>query len=271
MASLLWLQAGACSGNTISLLQAEEPTVVDLLTDFGVELIWHPSLGPELGEAVQAILADLVSERKPLDIFVLEGTVITGPNGSGRMDMFAGRPMIEWITELTGVASIVVLGLVCTALAFVVFFGLIAEIGPNRAQRITRRVAFLAMGHGVDEIIAAVPGVVATRMQRVDQKVRGIEGHLHEARIGRDRPAARNFGQRRIDLETQHRLQVDRVGRLRGQSRVRARIGAPPFELHHVVEAVKGVQRTGVDVARGERRDCMRRPVPHGEGPPSFT
>jgi len=55
--------------------------VVDLLTDFGVELIWHPSLGPELGEAVQAILADLVSERKPLDIFVLEGTVITGPAG----------------------------------------------------------------------------------------------------------------------------------------------------------------------------------------------
>jgi len=73
-------------------------TVVDLLTDFGVELIWHPSLGPELGEAVQAILADLVSERKPLDIFVLEGTVITGPAGSGRMDMFAGRPMTEWIT-----------------------------------------------------------------------------------------------------------------------------------------------------------------------------
>ena len=63
MATMLWLQAGACSGNTISLLQAEEPTVIDLLTDFGVELLWHPSLGPELGEAVQAILEDLVSAR----------------------------------------------------------------------------------------------------------------------------------------------------------------------------------------------------------------
>jgi len=40
-----------------------------------------PLARPELGEAVQAILADLVSERKPLDIFVLEGTVITGPAG----------------------------------------------------------------------------------------------------------------------------------------------------------------------------------------------
>ena len=71
MATLLWLQAGACSGNTISLLQAEEPTVIDLLTDFGVELLWHPSLGPELGEAVQKILKDLTSGAKPLDIFVV--------------------------------------------------------------------------------------------------------------------------------------------------------------------------------------------------------
>jgi len=125
MATLLWLQAGACSGNTISLLQAEEPTVVDLLTDFGVELIWHPSLGPELGEAVQGILADLVSERKPLDIFVLEGTVITGPNGTGRMDLFAGRPMIEWIDELTKVASIVVGVGDCAA------FGGLPAVPPN--------------------------------------------------------------------------------------------------------------------------------------------
>ncbi len=37
----------------------------------------------------------------------------------------------------TGIASIVVLGLVCTALAFVLFFALIAEIGPARATVIT--------------------------------------------------------------------------------------------------------------------------------------
>lgn len=50
MANLLWLQGGGCSGNTISLLNAEEPSVVDLLTDFGIDLLWHPSLGMELGE-----------------------------------------------------------------------------------------------------------------------------------------------------------------------------------------------------------------------------
>lgn len=36
-----------------------------------------------------------------------------------------------------GIASILVLGLVCTALAFVLFFALISEIGPNRATVIT--------------------------------------------------------------------------------------------------------------------------------------
>src|SRR6201996_476660 len=49
----------------------------------------------------------------------------------------------------TGVASIVVLGLVCTALAFVVFFALIAEIGPNRATVITYVNPAVAVALGV--------------------------------------------------------------------------------------------------------------------------
>ena len=48
MASVLWFQGGACSGNTMSFLNAEEPNVVDLIVDFGLDLIWHPSLGLEL-------------------------------------------------------------------------------------------------------------------------------------------------------------------------------------------------------------------------------
>jgi drug/metabolite transporter (DMT)-like permease len=48
-----------------------------------------------------------------------------------------------------GVASIVVLGLVCTALAFVVFFALIAEIGPVRATVITYVNPAIAVGLGL--------------------------------------------------------------------------------------------------------------------------
>jgi len=125
MATLLWLQAGACSGNTISLLNAEEPTVIDLLTDFGVELIWHPSLGVELGEAAQKLIYDCANGERPLDILVIEGTVIRGPNGTGRMDMFCGRPMTDWIRELAAQASIVVGVGDCAA------FGGLPTVDPN--------------------------------------------------------------------------------------------------------------------------------------------
>lgn len=42
MANVLWLQGGACSGNTMSFLNAEEPTVVELITDFGLNILWQP-------------------------------------------------------------------------------------------------------------------------------------------------------------------------------------------------------------------------------------
>ena len=108
MASVLWFQGGACSGNTMSFLNAEEPNVVDLITDFGLNLLWHPSLGLELGENAQKLFRDCVDGTTPLDVFVFEGTVMEGPDGSGRYDMFADRPMKEWVTELCAAAGVVV-------------------------------------------------------------------------------------------------------------------------------------------------------------------
>src|SRR4029079_3095218 len=108
MATLLWLQGGACSGNTMSFFNAEEPSLCDLVTDFGIEILWHPSLGMALGDALQALLADIVAGQQPLDVLVFEGTVIMGPGGSGRMNMFAGRPMKNWLQDLAGLAQYVV-------------------------------------------------------------------------------------------------------------------------------------------------------------------
>jgi NiFe hydrogenase small subunit HydA len=108
MATLLWLQGGACSGNTMSFLNAEEPSAVDVVTDFGIDVLWHPSLGMELGVAARKIFDDCASGKQPLDIFVFEGTVIQAPNGTGRWDMFAERPMTEWVKELAARAQIVV-------------------------------------------------------------------------------------------------------------------------------------------------------------------
>src|SRR3979490_3007857 len=105
MANLLWLQGGACSGNTMSFLNAEEPSVCDLVTDFGINVLWHPSLGIELGAGLHALLGRLVSGEIPLDIFVFEGTVIRAPAGTGEWNRFAGRPRQEWGGELSAAAN----------------------------------------------------------------------------------------------------------------------------------------------------------------------
>ena len=47
------------------------------------------------------------------------------------------------------VASVVVLGLICTAIAFLIFFRLIAEIGPSRASIITYVNPVVALALGV--------------------------------------------------------------------------------------------------------------------------
>ena len=92
----------------MSFLNADEPNVVDLIVDFGLDLLWHPSLGMELGENAKKIFNDAASGERELDIFVFEGTVIEGPDGSGRYNIFADRPMKDWVVELANAASIVV-------------------------------------------------------------------------------------------------------------------------------------------------------------------
>ncbi|MFV9507253.1 MAG: hydrogenase [Oscillochloridaceae bacterium umkhey_bin13] len=130
MATLLWLQGGACSGNTMSFLNAEEPSACDLVTDFGIDILWHPSLGMELGEAAQKLFYECARGERQLDIFVFEGTVIQGPNGSGRYDMFADRPMKDWVIELANQASLVV------AIGDCACWGGIPAVAPNPSDSI---------------------------------------------------------------------------------------------------------------------------------------
>jgi hydrogenase small subunit len=104
--------------------------VCDLLTDFGIEFLWHPSLGMELGEQAQALFRSLARGEKPLDIFVFEGTVIRAPNGTGRFNMFAGRPMLEWVNELAAQAGLVV------AVGDCACWGGIPAVAPNPSDSV---------------------------------------------------------------------------------------------------------------------------------------
>lgn len=128
MINVLWLQGGACSGNTMSFLNAEEPTVVELVTDFGINILWHPSIGLEIGEQVSDLLKDCISKKVQLDILVFEGSIVQGPNGSGTMNYFADRPMKDWVKELSEVAQFVV------AIGDCATWGGIPAVPPNPSE-----------------------------------------------------------------------------------------------------------------------------------------
>lgn len=128
MANVLWLQGGACSGNTMSFLNAEEPTVVDLVTDFGVNILWHPSIGLEIGHQVTQVLNDIISGKLVCDIFVFEGSIIQGPGGTGTMNFFCDRPMMDWVKEISAVANFVV------AIGDCATWGGIPAVAPNPSE-----------------------------------------------------------------------------------------------------------------------------------------
>lgn len=128
MINVLWLQGGACSGNTMSFLNAEEPTVVELVTDFGINILWHPSLGLEIGEQVSDLLKDCIAQKTQLDILVFEGSIVQGPGGKGTMNYFADRPMKDWVKELSDVAQFVV------AIGDCATWGGIPAVPPNPSE-----------------------------------------------------------------------------------------------------------------------------------------
>ncbi|QXJ35518.1 NADH-quinone oxidoreductase subunit B family protein [Saccharolobus shibatae] len=128
MKTVLWLQGGACGGNTLSFLNAESPDVVEFFSMYNVKLLWHPSLSLESGEKVKELLKDIVSGKINLDIFIFEGTVVLGPNGSGRFNMFAGRPMKDWVREIANVSNYVVAVGDCAS------FGGIPASDPNPTE-----------------------------------------------------------------------------------------------------------------------------------------
>lgn len=128
MTNLIWLKGGACSGNTMSFLNAEQPSVIDLVTDFGIRILYHPSIGLEIGEQVNEVLNEALSGETALDIFVFEGSIIQGSDGSGNMNYFAGRPAKDWVKDLSETANYVV------AIGDCATWGGIMAVPPNPTE-----------------------------------------------------------------------------------------------------------------------------------------
>lgn len=125
--TMVWLQSGGCGGCTLSLIGAQGPDLVTALEIAGVEVLWHPSLSEATGGEALQILDDICDGNIPLDIFCLEGSVMTGPDGTGMFHRMAGtgEPMMALVERLARKADYVIGVGSCAA------FGGITAAGGN--------------------------------------------------------------------------------------------------------------------------------------------
>jgi len=128
--TLLWIQSGGCGGCSMSVLNAESPDFYTSLTLNNIELLWHPSYSEASGKEFLQLLAQIESGKITLDALCLEGSVMMGPNGSGRFHYMNARhqPMFEVIRMLAEKARFSVAIGNCAA------FGGITMSGVNLAE-----------------------------------------------------------------------------------------------------------------------------------------
>jgi hydrogenase small subunit len=86
-ATLYWIQGGSCGGDTWSLMNADTPDWIELLDTFGIHLLWHQALSLTSRQDLSDLNHRILGGDQPLDILCVEGSVINGPNGTGRFDM----------------------------------------------------------------------------------------------------------------------------------------------------------------------------------------
>ena len=115
MKNVLYLHGQGCGGDTISLLNAEEPDFLSALEILGLNIVFHPSLSFAHGDEVVKLLDAFVSGRKKLDIFIMEGSIPTAPDGTGGIYPFLERPFLEWVRELARRAEYTVAVGTCAA------------------------------------------------------------------------------------------------------------------------------------------------------------
>jgi NiFe hydrogenase small subunit HydA len=106
--TLYWIHGGSCGGDTWSLMNADTPDPIELFNTFDIDVLWHQSLSMMPSDDWKSLNQRIVEGAQPLDILCVEGSVINGPDGSGRFDMVASRPKKELIEGLARKARFVV-------------------------------------------------------------------------------------------------------------------------------------------------------------------
>lgn len=143
--TLYWLQCGACGGDSMALLGVESPDLVEALSLLDLEILWHPSLSNGSPAEHTALVERLLRGELPLDILVLEGSIIRGPGGTGMYDTWLGRPKKDLALGLARQAGAVVAAGTCASFGGV---GTDGEIEATGAQFLKREGGgFLGQGY----------------------------------------------------------------------------------------------------------------------------
>ncbi|MGZ6571838.1 MAG: NADH-quinone oxidoreductase subunit B family protein [Solirubrobacteraceae bacterium] len=133
--TLLWMECGACSGESMAILGAGGPAeTADTLPDFldrrGVRLLWHPSLSPESPRELAGMIEGVVAGEQNLTLLCVEGSIINGPDGTGLFDTFDGAPKRDVVAALCDRAEFVIAMGSCAA------FGGIPAAPPNPPESV---------------------------------------------------------------------------------------------------------------------------------------
>lgn len=105
MKTAYWLQAGGCGGDTFSFLSSEFPNVVELLHSLNIKLLWHPSFSHISSTDHEQLFARILTGEQPLDILLVEGSIICGPAGTGMFHTKNGQPQKEIVFSLASMAQ----------------------------------------------------------------------------------------------------------------------------------------------------------------------
>ena len=78
--NLIWLQGQGCTGDTVALISASEPSLVDALTGIlpevgGINLAYHPTIMPSWGETALSVLDEAKEGKLDPFVLILEGAI----------------------------------------------------------------------------------------------------------------------------------------------------------------------------------------------------
>ncbi|MEO5347115.1 MAG: HupU protein [Magnetococcus sp. YQC-9] len=106
--SLYWFQCGGCGGDTMSFLNVDAPDLLTLFAELEIDCLWHPSLSAASTAQRKQLMERLKSGEQPLDILVVEGSILRGPTNTGMYDTLNGRPKKDVVAALAEKARYVV-------------------------------------------------------------------------------------------------------------------------------------------------------------------